>query len=199
MRTEIALGRGVVVGIDIERIVGAGLHAAFATDTAAIVEIYDSIRTAEERVRGANFDAGRVVAVVTSHHAEVSPGLGELAGLHVFHPGSEDSDGDLVFFLAGNRTGVAADTSILVDNEPVAHKKNGNCTYITTKRTTDGTDLSSGRGSVHGFSWQAQFPALNTSCSGTSVTAGTPRCDGRKARNARSILTRLCVPDHAIT
>jgi len=99
------------------------LHAAFATDTAAIVEIYDSIRTAEEGVGGTNLNAGSIVAVVTSHHAEVAPGLRELAGLHVFHPCSKDSDGDLVFLLARHRAGVTADTSILVDNEPVAHKR----------------------------------------------------------------------------
>jgi hypothetical protein len=122
MRAEVALGGSVAVGIDVERIVGASLHAAFATDTAAIVEIYDSIRTAEEGVGGTNLNAGSIVAVVTSHHAEVASGLGELAGLHVFHPRSKNSDGDLVFLLARHRTGVTADTSVLVDNKPVAHK-----------------------------------------------------------------------------
>src|SRR5215831_20903000 len=123
VRTEIALGRGVAVGIDIERIVGAGLHATFAADTATIVEVYDSIRTAEEGVGGTNLNARSVVAVVTSHHAKVTPGLGELAGLHVLHPCSKDPDGDLVFLLARHGAGVAPDTSILVDNEPVAHKR----------------------------------------------------------------------------
>jgi hypothetical protein len=66
--------------------------------------------------------------MVTSHHAEVAPGLGELASLYVFHPRSEDSDGDLVFLLARHRAGVTADTSILVDNEPVAHKRTTYCT-----------------------------------------------------------------------
>ena len=128
MRAEIALGCGVAVGIDIECIVRAGLHAAFATDTAAIVEVYDSIRTAEEGVGGANLNAGSVIAVVTSHHAKVALGVWKLAGLHVFHPCSKNSDGDLVFLLARHRTGVAANTSILVDNEPVAHKRTTYCT-----------------------------------------------------------------------
>jgi hypothetical protein len=128
MGTEVAFGRGIAVGIDIERVIGAGLHAAFATDTAAIVKIYDSIRTAEEGVGGTNLDAGSVVTVVTSQHAEVALGLGELASLYVFHPRSEDSDGDLVFLLARHRAGVTADTSILVNNEPVAHKRTTYCT-----------------------------------------------------------------------
>jgi hypothetical protein len=158
MRTEVALGRGVVVGIDIECIVGAGLHAAFATDTAAIVEIYDSIRTAEERVGGTNLDAGSVVAVVTSHHAEVAPGLGELAGLHVFDPGSEDSDGDLVFLLARHCAGVAADASILVNNEPVAHKRTV-IVHISLPKELRMAQIYLWVGIfVHGFSWQAAVP-----------------------------------------
>jgi hypothetical protein len=86
-----------------------------------MIEVYDSIRTAEEGVGGANLDAGSVVTVVTSHYAEVASGFGELAGLHVFHPGPEHSDGHLVFLFTRHRARVTPDTSVLVDNEPVAH------------------------------------------------------------------------------
>jgi hypothetical protein len=134
------------------------LHAAFAADTAAIVEIYNSIRTAEEGVGGTNLDAGSVVAMVTSHHAEVAPGLGELAGLHVFHPGSEDSDGDLVFLLARHCAGVAADASILVNNEPVAHKRTV-IVHISLPKELRMAQIYLWVGIfVHGFSWQAAVP-----------------------------------------
>ena len=127
MRAEIALGGGVAIGVDVKSIVGTGLHATLAADTAAIIEVYDSIRTAEERVGGTNLDAGGVVAVVTSHHAKMALAVRELAGLHVFDPSSKDSDRDLVLLFARYGTGVTANTSILVDDEPVAHKR----TYCT--------------------------------------------------------------------
>jgi hypothetical protein len=92
-----------------------------------IIEIYDSVRTPEERASGANLYAGSVVTMVAAHDAEVAPGSRELAGLHVFDPRPENTDRDLVFFLARHGAGMAADASILVDNKPVAHK-NRYCT-----------------------------------------------------------------------
>jgi hypothetical protein len=127
MRTEVALRRCVSPWIDVKRIVRASLHAALAADTALIVEVYDPIRTAEEGVGGTDLNARSVIAVVTSHHAEIAPGLRERAGLYVFHPCSKNSEGDLVFLFAGHRAGVTANTSILVNNEPVAHKRTTYC------------------------------------------------------------------------
>jgi hypothetical protein len=121
MSTEIAFGCGIVIGINIEGIVRAGLHTSFAANTSPVVEVYDSIRTAVESVGGTNLDAGSSVAVVTSHHAEVAAGVRKFALFDVFHPGAKDSNGHLVFLFARHGTGVTANTSILIDNESVAH------------------------------------------------------------------------------
>jgi hypothetical protein len=72
MGAEIALGGCVVVGIDIQGIVRTSLHAAFATDASAVVEIDDAIGPPVECASGTNFRAGSVIAVIASHHAEVS-------------------------------------------------------------------------------------------------------------------------------
>src|SRR5262245_17977884 len=48
MRAEIAFCRGVAVGINIERVVGTGLHAALTADTPLIVEVDDSVRASVE-------------------------------------------------------------------------------------------------------------------------------------------------------
>src|ERR1700694_2677502 len=48
--TEITFGGSVVVGINIEGVVGAGLHASFTADASLVVKVYDSIRTAVESV-----------------------------------------------------------------------------------------------------------------------------------------------------
>jgi len=123
MRTEVAFGCSVGTGIDIERIVRAGLHAALASNTASIVEVYDSIRTAEEGVGGANLYAGSIVTVVTSHHAEMTAGVREFTFLDVLDPGAEYPHWNLMLLFARHRTGVTADTSVLIDDESVAHKK----------------------------------------------------------------------------
>jgi hypothetical protein len=79
-------------------------------------------------VGGADLDAGRIAAVVTSHDPKVAFGLRELAGLHVFHPGSKHSDRDLMFLFARHRAGMAANTSVLVDYESITHKSTTHCT-----------------------------------------------------------------------
>jgi hypothetical protein len=123
MGAEIAFGRCIVVGIDIERVIRTGLHAAFASDTNFIVEVYDAIGTAEEGAGGADLNAGSVIAVVTSHDPEVAAAVGKFALLDVFHPRAKHTQRDLVLFLARHGTGVTADTSVLIDDEPVAHEK----------------------------------------------------------------------------
>jgi hypothetical protein len=121
MGTEVTFGGGVGVGVDVESVVRAGLHASFAANASLVVEIDDSIRTAIESVGGANLSAGGRIAVVTSHYAEVAAGVRECAFLDVFHPGAKNPNGHLVFLFARHSTSVTANTSILIDNESVAH------------------------------------------------------------------------------
>src|SRR5262249_21140622 len=123
VRAEIALGCGIAVGIDVKRVVGAGLHAAFATDAALIVEVDNSVGSSVEGVGGANGGAGRIVAVVTSHHAEMTAGVGKLAFLDVLDPGAKNAHRNLMFLLARHRAGVTPNTSVLIDNKPVAHSE----------------------------------------------------------------------------
>ena len=77
---------------------------------------------------GADLDAGRIVAVVTSHDPEVAFCLRELAGLHICDPGAKHSDGDLMLLFARHCAGRTANTSLLVDYESIAHKSTTHCT-----------------------------------------------------------------------
>ena len=72
MGAEIALGRGVVVGIDVESIVGTSLHASLAADAAAVIEVNDAVGAVVQSAGGTNFCARRVVAVVAAHHSKVA-------------------------------------------------------------------------------------------------------------------------------
>ena len=51
---EVALGRGVGVLVDVERVVRAGLHAALAADAAVAVEVDDAVLALEQRLRRAD-------------------------------------------------------------------------------------------------------------------------------------------------
>src|SRR5581483_5709956 len=118
---EVALGGGVALRIDVERIVRAGLHARLAADAALVVEIDDAVGAAKERHRRADFDARRVVAVIAAQHREVPPRVRVAALLDVFDPRAIHADGDVVLLLAGQRAGMTADAAVLVDDKPVAH------------------------------------------------------------------------------
>src|SRR5579872_3758586 len=121
MRAKIALGCRVVVGIDIQGIVGTSLHAAFAADASAVVEIDDAISSAVECASRTNFRARSVIAVIASHHTKVARGVRELALFDVLDPGPKNANGYLVFFFARNCAGVAPDTTVLIYDKTVAH------------------------------------------------------------------------------
>src|SRR5205814_8578391 len=107
------------VGVDIERIIGAGLHAGFAADTATAIEIHDAVLAFVERARRTNSDAWRVIAVIAAVHQKIAAGIGELAPLDVLDPCSIHSDGDIVFGFACNGAGMTADALALIHDETI--------------------------------------------------------------------------------
>jgi hypothetical protein len=126
MSAEVALSRGVVIGIDVESIVRASLHARFATNAAPVVEIHDSIGAPVERASRTNFRARRVIAVIASHHPEVPRRMREFALLDMLDPGAKYAHRHLVFFFARDRAGVTPNATVLIDDESVSHLLNVN-------------------------------------------------------------------------
>src|SRR5262249_60117914 len=123
VRAVVTLGCRVRVGIDVERVVGTGLHARLAADAAAAIEVDDAVGAAVERHRRADGNARRVVAVVAAQHGEVTPRVGERALLDVLHPGAEGAQWHPVLFLAGHRAGVTADAATADDHEAVPNRQ----------------------------------------------------------------------------
>jgi len=121
VRTEVALGRGVGVGIDVEGVVGASLQAGLAPDAPTAVEIDDAVGTTVEGDGRTDRHARRVVTVVAPEDGEVPPGVRVLPLLDVLHPRPEGAEGHAVLFLAGDGARVTADAARLVDDEAVAH------------------------------------------------------------------------------
>jgi hypothetical protein len=97
------------------------LHAAFAADAAAIVEIHDAVVALEERGHRTNFDAGCICAMVAAHDGEKPARVRELTLLNVLHPGAVDAEGDVVLGFASDGAGMATDAFAIVDDEAKVH------------------------------------------------------------------------------
>jgi hypothetical protein len=95
------------------------LHTRFASDAAAVVEIDDAVVTAKECARRAYVNAGRIVAMVAAHHAEMAAGVRKLTLFDVLDPGTENAKRDVVLFLASDCARVTADTAVVINYEAV--------------------------------------------------------------------------------
>src|SRR5262249_22562376 len=120
---EVAFRRGLRARVDVERVVGAALHAGLAPYAAAVVEGDDAVLAPVERRGRGGLDAGRVVAVGAAGHGERPARLRELALLDVLHPRAGDAERHLVLDLARHRARVAPDALAVVDQEAVVQPR----------------------------------------------------------------------------
>ena len=115
---HVALVGGAGVGVYVQGVVGAGVHARLAADAVAVVEVHHPVGGPVQRRGGADGHAGGVVALVAAHHGELAGDVREGPGLDVLHPGAVDAQGHVVLALAGHGAGVAADAASAVEQEP---------------------------------------------------------------------------------
>src|SRR5205823_14042900 len=66
---------------------------------------------------------GRLPALAAPRHRGVRARIARMHLLDVRGPCAIDGDGDVVSFRAGHGARVAADTTMLIDEKPVAHSK----------------------------------------------------------------------------
>jgi hypothetical protein len=59
--------------------------------------------------------------MVAASHLKYTPRVWKDAPLDVFHPGSVDADGNLIFSFASDRAGVASDALAIIDYKTVFH------------------------------------------------------------------------------
>ena len=69
--------------------------------------------------------------MIAAQHREITPGIWEFALFDILYPGAETADGNVMFSLAGNSTGVTSDAAPVVDDESEAHVITGE---VTTTR-----------------------------------------------------------------
>ena len=118
---EVAFLDGAEIIVEIQRIVGAGLHTCPATDARVAIDVDNSIRAFFKRIDGTDRDAGRVGTLVATKHREVSADIRELADLRVLDRRPEVTDRNVVLGFAGDRASVTANAPRLIDNETVLH------------------------------------------------------------------------------
>jgi hypothetical protein len=109
----------VIVGVYVEGVVWAGLHARLAPDTDIGVEVDDPVVALEEGSGRTDSNTRRVAAVVAAKNRERATGVRPGAFFDVLDPGSIDAKGNLMLGLAGDRAGVTADADVLVYDEAV--------------------------------------------------------------------------------
>src|SRR6185436_4946379 len=106
---EVALFRGVVLGVDEDGVIRAGGDAGLAADADRFVEVDDPVRPAVHRARRARRDARRVIALIAARDLKRAPRGGKRPDVDVLHVRAVHAERDFVLRLAGGRAGVAAD------------------------------------------------------------------------------------------
>jgi hypothetical protein len=134
-----AFGRGSILRVHINGIVGTRLHAGLAANAAVGIEVDNSILALVHRRHGTNRDARGFLAMVTARDLKDAARVGKHALLYVFHPGSVDAHRYLVLGFARHGASMTTDALAIVDYESVFHPyrsldpKNANSSYLSLR------------------------------------------------------------------
>jgi hypothetical protein len=119
----VALGRRVVVRIDVKRVIRTSLHAGLATDASVVVKIDNSVIPRVKGLDRANLYAGSVGAMIAAHDREYPSGIRKFSLFNLFYVGSVDANRHIVFTFTGGGACVTTDAFSVVNNKSVSHGK----------------------------------------------------------------------------
>ena len=105
-------------------IIRACLHARLAGDTPLSVEIDNTVIPIIKRAGRTYFYAGCFLTMVAAQNRKEALSVRERPLFYILYPGPVHTNGHLMFGLAGYRTGVAANTFPVIDEEPEVHLSN---------------------------------------------------------------------------
>ena len=83
-----ALGHRVAVGINMNGVIGTGLHTCFAADADIRVKLYDAVIALVHGLDGTNAHTRRVGTMVAACDLEMTPGVRICPGFHILDPGT---------------------------------------------------------------------------------------------------------------
>ena len=115
MRAEMTFRGGVRLGVEINRIVRAGLHTGFTSDADGWIKFNDAIVTLIHRADGTDARAGRIGAVVAARHLKAAAHVGIRTRLHILDPCAIHAKRHLILGLARSTARMATDTLALVN------------------------------------------------------------------------------------
>jgi hypothetical protein len=121
MRAEVAFCSSVVIRMNVNRIVGTGLHARFAAYAPIAIKINYAIFSLPESGDRANFHTGSVRAMIATLHRKNSAGAWKFTLFDVLNPRAIYADRQVMFLFTGNSTGMTSNALAIVDDEPVVH------------------------------------------------------------------------------
>ena len=121
MCAEMAFRRRTIIGIDIDGIVGAGLHARLAADASVRVEIDNAVFALIHRGHRADGDTRRIFTVIAAGDLKNAAGVGKRALFDVLHPSAIYGEDTWFSVLHATVQSVTADTLAVIDDESVLH------------------------------------------------------------------------------
>ncbi len=117
---EVALLDNRHEGVDISRIIWAGSETIFAATASVFVNDHDPVFPLPGCLDRTIDDTGRMVALIAQGGQEVARDIGVFPLFNNLHPRAENSQGNTIFRLAGNRTAMATDASPEIDHHGIS-------------------------------------------------------------------------------
>ena len=99
--TEVALGCRMGLGIDVDGLIGTGLHAGLAADAGISIEFYDAIGSLNHGRDWADGHAGWILTMIAAAHLEVATSVWIGTAFGDLDPGAMNAQGNLVLTFAG--------------------------------------------------------------------------------------------------
>ena len=120
IQTPITFLSNMMQRIDVSHPIRAGGHTVSATDTPMRVDVHDAVIALIGCLHRTHGYTNRVFTIVAQNRQKMLPhrGIGSL--LHLFDPGSPHAQGNGIFILTGNRTGITPDAAAKVDQKSIS-------------------------------------------------------------------------------
>ena len=120
--TEMTFRRRIRFRIDIDRIIGTGLHTGLASDTDISVELHNPVLALIHRRNRTDPDARMICAVIAPGYLKIPSNVRLASGFDTFHPCALDAERNFVLALACGRAGMTTDTGVIIDQKTVIHQ-----------------------------------------------------------------------------
>ena len=119
MSTERTFGGGIGFGVEIDRVVGTGLHAGFTSDANGRIELDNTICALIHRSDRTDTHTGWVGTVIATRHLKAAAHIGVRARFNIFDPCAIHADRHLILGLACSTARMTSDAFGLVDEKAV--------------------------------------------------------------------------------